>query len=443
VSSTAYIVDNGYVGDLEIVGVLENTSLTGLFNNLIKNDDGQMLKVLSQAAEGDTLVADDIIAQGDTLLVISADGNNMTKYILNVGALDNDAVLVAKDGSGYVVDITGQTGTITGVGFESTVNEILSKLEKPELALLNVVDADHNLVPLKVLNLSDTTYKETIFTGGLFLEVIAQNGNKITYELLEDVTSSDAWLSSNKYTVNQENKVMYDVPEGVSVDILMSNIFAAGGASIELLDKAEFSRDSGYISLDDFIRVVSEDGSNVVDYTLRFIGYDLSGEAFVTSDVYDVNTDEASIGSVPAYTDVSVFLGNVKPAAGAIMVLKDAAGAEKESGEMLTGDVLSVTSEDSLNTVNYIVDVLLSTELSLLESVEVYPNPVNTILNITGLKKQTKVELISVSGQVLRSELTSDNTYVMDMSSQESGYYILRISDKDHNSRLFSIACVR
>jgi hypothetical protein len=443
VSSQAYIVDDGYEGDLEIIGVLANTSLTDLGSNLIKNDDGQVFKVLSQATAGDTLLAADIIAQGDTLLVISANGNNMTKYILNIGALDNDAVLVAKDGSDYVVDITGQTGTITGVVFESTLNDILSKLEKPELALLNVWDADHILVPSKEMNLSDTTYKETIFTGGLFFEVIAQNNSKITYELLSGVTSSDAWLSSNKYTVNQENKVMYDVPEEVTVEIFMSNIFAAGGASIELLDIAEFNRDSGYIALDDIIRVTSEDASTVVDYTLRFIGFVLSGEAFVTSDVYDVNTDEASLGSVPAYTDVSVFLANVKLAPGAIMVLKDAAEAEKESGEMLTGDILSVTSEDGLNTVNYIVDVLLSTELSLLESVKVYPNPVSTILNITGLKKQTKVELISVTGQVLRVEMTSDQTYVMDMSSQESGYYILRISDMDHNTRLFSIVCTR
>jgi hypothetical protein len=443
VSSQAYIVDDGYEGDLEIVGVLPNTSVTELGSILIRKDDGQVFKVLSQASAGDTLAVDDIIAQGDTLLVISADGNNMTKYILNVGALDDNAVLVAKEGSGYVVDITGETGTITGVVFGSTLNEILSNLEKPELALLNVWDADHNLVPTKVLNLSDSTYKEIIFTGGFFLEVIAQNNSKITYELLPEVTSSDAWLSSNKYTVNQENKVIYNVPEGISVEVFMGNIFAAGGASIELLDKAEFSRDSGYISLDDIIRVTSEDASTVVDYTLRFIGFELSGEAFVTSDIYDVNTDEASIGSVPAYTDVSVFLGNVKPAPGAIMVLKDAAGAEKESGEMLTGDVLVVTSEDGLNTVNYIVDVLLSTELSLLESVKVYPNPVNTVLNITGLEKQTKVELISITGQVLRVEQTSDQTYVMDMSNQESGYYILRISDKDQNARLFSIVCTR
>jgi hypothetical protein len=89
------------------------------------------------------------------------------------------------------------------------------------------------------------------------------------------------------------------------------------------------------------------------------------------------------------------------------------------------------------------VNVLVSTELSVLESVKVYPNPVNTVLNITGLKKQTRVELISITGQVLRSELTSDQSYVMDMSSQKSGYYILRISDKDQNARLFSIVCTR
>ena len=443
VSSLAYLVDPGYKGNLEIEGVLANTSLITFESNIIKMNDDQVLKVLSKNTAGDTLQANDIIAQGDTLLVISADGMNMTKYILNVGALDDNAVLVAKEGSGYVVDITGETATIAGIVFESTLNEILANLEKPALALLNVLDADNNLIPLKVLNLSDSTYKETIFTGGVFFEVVAQDKSKITYELTETVASSDAWLSSNSYTVNQLNKVIYDVPLGTSAEIFMSMLYTAGGATMELFDKAGFSRDIGYISLDDIVRVTSEDGSTVVDYALRFIGFILSGEAFVTSDVYDVNTDEASIGSVPANTDVSVFLANVTPASGAIMVLKDEAGAEKESGEMLTGDVLTVTSEDGLNTVSYIVNVLVSTELSVLESVKVYPNPVNNILNITGLKKQTRVELISITGQVLRSELTSDQSYVMDMSSQKSGYYILRITDNDQNATLFSIVCAR
>ncbi|MCP4313039.1 MAG: T9SS type A sorting domain-containing protein [Bacteroidetes bacterium] len=443
VNSTAYIVDAGYEGNLEITGVLPNTNVTSLESNIIKMDDGQVLKVLSSATAGDTLAAADMVTQGDTLLVISANGENKTKYYMNVGALDSDAVLVAKDGSGYVVDINGETASITGVAFESSLDEILSKLEKPALALLNVVDAENNLVPLKVLNLSDSTYKETLFTGGVFLEVVAQDKSKITYELIANVASSDAWLSSNSYTVNQLNKGIYDVPEGVSVEIFMSNIFAAGGATLELLDKAEFSRDSGYIALDDIIRVTSEDGSSVVDYTLRLIGYEESSLAYVTSEIYTVDADAKSIGDIPKDTDVDAFLGNVVPALGAHMVLKDAAGADKVSGMILTGDVLSVSSEDGSNSVDYTTDVLVSTELNVFEGVNVYPNPVSDVLNITGLKQQTRVELISLAGQVLRSDLTSDNAYVLDMSSQRAGYYILRISDSDQNTRVFNIVCTK
>lgn len=443
VNSTAYLVDAGYEGDLGIKGVLPSTSVTTLENNIIKMDDGQVLEVLSSATAGVTLAADDVIADGDTLLVTSANGENMTKYILNVGALDSDAVLVAKDGSGYTVDISGETATITGVAYESSLNEILSNLEKPALALLNVLDSENNLAPLKVMNMSDSTYKEALFTGGIFLEVIAEDNSKITYELLANVASGDAWLSSNSYTVNQLNKVIYDVTEGVSVEIFMSNIIAAGGASLELLDKAEFSRDSGYIALDDIIRVTSEDGSNVVDYSLRLIGYEESSVAYVTSEIYTVDADAKSIGDIAKDTDVDAFLGNVDPATGAYMVLQDAAGDDKASGVVVAEDILLVTSEDGSLSVSYTLDVLVSTKLNVFEGVNVYPNPVSDVLNITGLKQQTRVELISVTGQVLRSDLTSDKAYVLDMSSQRAGFYILRISDKDQNTRVFNIVCTK
>jgi hypothetical protein len=442
VNSTTYLVDAGYEGALGIKGILPNSSTTTFESEIIKMDDDQVLKVLSASTVGDTLEADDIIAQGDTLLVVSADGTRMTKYMLNIGALDDDAVLIAKDGSGYTVDITGKTATITGVAFETTLESILSKLEKPGLAVLNVLDADQNLLPLKVENLADSIYKATMFTGGVSLEVVAQDQSKITYELIANVASGEAWLSSNSYVVNQSNKVIYGVPEGTSAEIFMSMIYAAGGASMELLDKAGYSRETGYIK-DDIVRVTSEDASNVVDYAMRFIGYTESSEAYVTSDLYDVNNDAQSIGSIPASTGVSVFLGNVVPVAGAVMELKDAAGAAKESGMILTGDVLTVTSEDSSIAVSYTVDVLVSAERKVFENVTVYPNPVNNILNISGLKKQTRVELISITGQVLRSNLTSDDTYVMDMSSQKSGYYFLRVSDSDQNTRLFRIICTK
>lgn len=125
------------------------------------------------------------------------------------------------------------------------------------------------------------------------------------------------------------------------------------------------------------------------------------------------------------------------------MVLQDAAGDDKASGVVVAEDILLVTSEDGSLSVSYTLDVLVSTKLNVFEGVNVYPNPVSDVLNITGLKQQTRVELISVTGQVLRSDLTSDKAYVLDMSSQRAGYYILRISDKDQNTRVFNIVCTK
>ena len=50
---------------------------------------------------------------------------------------------------------------------------------------------------------------------------------------------------------------------------------------IEVLDKAGFKRDSGYVIKDDIIRVTSEDGSVSVDYSLRQLGAPLRTAAWL------------------------------------------------------------------------------------------------------------------------------------------------------------------
>jgi len=356
VASAAYIVDPGYEGDLEIVGVITGSSVEEVFTNISKADTGQVLSVISSGT-GLELDSADLVANGDTLMVVSADQDNMTKYVLAVaaGGLDNDAVLTPKDGSGLTIANTGETGTIEGMTPGTNISDVLAKVESPATATLNIIDADGNLVPLKFLN-PDTVMVPTQVLGGIYFESIAQDQKTIiTYELVLDISDSEAWVSSNVYSVDQEKRVISLVPEGVTVQLFLANLIPGGDATIELMDITEQSREEGYVVKDDMLKVTSKDESVSVVYTLRVLGAALSTAAYVTSEVYMVNEDQLQISEIPVATEVDAFLANVKPAPGSVIMLTDGSGNPKSEGSVVSGDKLVVTAEDDVTTSTYTV----------------------------------------------------------------------------------------
>jgi len=309
----------------------------------------------------------------------------------------------------------------------------------PGLAVLNIIDADGNLVPLQALDMSDSTYRKTMLMGDVYFEVIAQDGTTITYLLDQGILSSDAWLTSNVYTVNQENLTIVDVLEGTTVDLLLSNLVPSGNALMVLYDKAGFKRDSGYVSLDDVVGVTSEDGSKTVSYSVRQLGYVASSVAWVTSTVYTVNESAKSVADIPVNTAVSEFLNNIEIPGGAYVKLLDAADAEKTEGVILGTDKLEVTSEDLSNVVVYTLSILVSAHDWAMDNMKVYPNPVADLLHIEGLEGKCQIELTSMSGQKLRAVQTSDPVCNLSVSSLSAGMYILRVTDNHLNVKVMQV----
>ena len=119
-----------------------------------------------------------------------------------------------------------------------TIEDVLDNVDVPALAVLNIIDADGNLVALQALDMSDSTYRKTMLMGDVWFEVIAQDGSGITYLLDQGILSSDAWLTSNVYTVNQENLTIADILEGTTVEVLLRNLVPAGNALMQVYDKA-------------------------------------------------------------------------------------------------------------------------------------------------------------------------------------------------------------
>ncbi|WP_312090673.1 T9SS type A sorting domain-containing protein [Chryseobacterium sp.] len=68
-------------------------------------------------------------------------------------------------------------------------------------------------------------------------------------------------------------------------------------------------------------------------------------------------------------------------------------------------------------------------ESDLKSSTNVYPNPVNDILNISNLKEKTKVSIVDMNGKVVKSEIVSTEGKI-DVSHLVSGVYMVNIGTR-------------
>ncbi|MBN2774686.1 MAG: hypothetical protein JXR31_10585, partial [Prolixibacteraceae bacterium] len=109
VTSSAYKVSEGYSMDELIKGVVTGTTVDEMLSMINKENEGQTLTVKSA---GTAIAGTDVVADGDVLEVVSANGENTTVYVLEVtdGGLSNDAVLTSTE---YTIVINGATGTIS------------------------------------------------------------------------------------------------------------------------------------------------------------------------------------------------------------------------------------------------------------------------------------------------------------------------------------------
>ncbi|MCP4313061.1 MAG: right-handed parallel beta-helix repeat-containing protein, partial [Bacteroidetes bacterium] len=115
ITSAVYQVDPGFEGDLQIIGDLSATTVAGFIAKLIKVNDLQLISIRDIDGEkaGDTLMAD-----GDSVTVVSANGINQTTYTVENRLLSSNTALTALDGSGIIVDhpsliLSGFDDTVT------------------------------------------------------------------------------------------------------------------------------------------------------------------------------------------------------------------------------------------------------------------------------------------------------------------------------------------
>ncbi|MCK4921676.1 MAG: T9SS type A sorting domain-containing protein [Bacteroidales bacterium] len=441
VTSTKLIVTNGYEGEQTITGDLSGITVESISALLDKADPGQTFVFLNGA---DTLSNNDAVAADMKLIVNSADLRNSTSYTLIDSPLDADNLLVAVDGSGLTVTLSGNQGTVAGVTIGSSISSLLDNLTVPELAVLNVIDDDDNLIPLEATNF-DSVMIEMIVGPNVFFEVIAENADIAIYSLDFGLEASDAYLLSNVFNIDINYYIVDDVPVGISVDAILDLVFPNENATIKITDKTGFERTSGQLNLDDLIVVTSADQSVTQTYYLNFIDEinpDLGDNRSPTVSVSGVTTVEP--GTPVTFTATASDDNHGGSTLSYLWEITsgDAGSVSIATPDQLSTDVTFSTSgsfdltftgsdgELSASVVSTIFVAYVGINQFDNSSIRIYPNPAKSNLFVefdNGINSSARLQIVDMTGKVVYNKLHFDAKANINLENLENGIYFMSI----------------
>ena len=439
VTSVVYKVSDGYSLSEKIFGMKTGTSVGTFLSNIIKANEKQTLKVKS-VANGSVLADATMLSMNDTLVVLSADSTNTTKYLLSVTdfGLRSNAVLTSTK---YVVTIESQpksageesaagAGTIQGFDYGTSLKTVVNNISVPAGATMDIIDGNGAYVPLKTLNF-DTAYVNVTVNSNIYFYVLAEDGlTSIVYKLLPTTSSNNAFILSDVYSVVQKDLLVQFVPRGTSVKTFFSYVVASEGATLKLVDKMGLVRTDGSVQDDDKVVVTSPNGLVQKVYFLSMLSEQYVPSttylAYVLSNIYTVDQIAYNIVGPTAKTLLTDFYSQITPSMGASAVVVDNKGVVRTTGDLNDGDKLKVTSADGKIVVMYDLKLDLTSADNPGEGkIQLYPNPTTGKVNIQGLEQGTRVQVFNQIG-VLISNLNAERSLeTITLENQPAGMYLI------------------
>lgn len=445
VTSAVYLVSDGFSSEETIQGDLTSTTVSAFLVNIDKADTAQVLTLLS-GSDGNELSEDDPVSGNDTLMVVSADGLSTTKYALIDLPLSSDAILtLADDPSPYTIEFSGSSGTISGVEYGGMLKDVVAGVLVPDLAVMNVIDGDNNLIPLQLTNY-DSVKVDTKVGDNVYFEVVAQDGvTIITYKLEPAALSSEAFVISSIYNVDEAGYELSGLADGTTVDLLFWNIEVVKGAKAKVLSKLGHERVDGILYYDDVLQVVSEDGSATVTYFLTFQGesnpdannapeIDL---AFSDTTFADPGTimlsATATDDGLPPPAELS-YLWEATGGLIAEVLIENADQLSTNASFNAKGNyILTLSVSDGALTTTADVKVFVGgvgMEPNLAPGMLIYPNPAKDRLTLELLNMpnpSSVVTIYNVTGSAVYNQKLTTVKSEIDVAAFKSGLYIIKV----------------
>jgi hypothetical protein len=252
---------------------------------------------------------------------------------------------------------------IRGVTQNTTVEEFLSRILK--------ADPGQKLTLKKAGTLAIMAATDKLTNGDILEVLSADENNTSGYKLsvTERGLSSNAILTSVPYFISVEVTTggIYNVPYGTTLKQVVENVKVPLGASMVIVDnndawvpfkRMNFDTTMVDVMISDqiFFEVTAENGTTKILY--QIVPLSTASDAFVLSQIYEVNQALGLISFVPRGTTVETFLKNVIPVAGATIRVVDKNGLTRTRGTLYQDDMLVVTSKDGKVTKSYYLDML-------------------------------------------------------------------------------------
>ncbi|MDX2430960.1 MAG: T9SS type A sorting domain-containing protein [Bacteroides sp.] len=451
VTSAPYLVSDGFEGVQTIQGNLTSTTVDGFFGNVDKADPMQMLSIHS-GVDGSVKDAADPVVGTDTLVVVSADGERTTSYALTDQALDTDAVLtLVNDPSDYTIEISGETGAVTGVVYGSLLKDVVAAVQVPSLAVMSIIDGAGNLIPLQIMN-NDSTKVDTQVGDGYYFEVVAQDGiTIITYKLEPASLASDAFVISSIYAVDQEMSDIAGLVDGTSRDLFYKNIEVVKGATSKVLNKLGQERMDGQLAYDDVLQVTSEDGSTMKTYFITFL-LESTPDANQAPEIMLAFSDSTFTEPGTIMLSATATDDNLPPPPSLTYLWEVSSGSAAdvviETADQLTTNVafnakgsyivtLSVSDGALTSQADVRVKIgAVGVETLLTPALRIYPNPAKDKLTVeleNMPANSSIVSIFSITGSAIYNEKLSTQSTEIDLSGFEPGLYFIKLTSGDRS----------
>ncbi len=239
--------------------------------------------------------------------------------------------------------------------------------------------------------------------------------------LLHLPEGGDWTLSGSSYFTNPVKVIVAEAP--LEPDIYEDNDSIANPYLLDLSFSDNFARtvtdgSNAHVGTDiDYYYIVLEDGYRYSISARVHDSYNSGNQQTYTNDViwsYYLNG---------AWSDVydDVMPGSISIPNGAALYFGIAPYYEGETGTYLLD--IQVTRQKTV-----------STDMSYVKSLKVFPNPTSNILNIESSEEIDRISIVDTEGRMVITREENTPIISMDISFMKSGIYFLHITQQDHTS---------